>query len=69
MKNEYFLVCIKCRESFCKAGCYYKNKGFDYGYCENGACKCVQPEIYYFDGKDHNVDKYSVNYNFFFFYI
>ncbi|XP_025199486.1 uncharacterized protein LOC112597590 [Melanaphis sacchari] len=42
--------CSSCFKSICKARCYFKHNGFDFGYCENGICKCAPPVIYVFDG-------------------
>ncbi|KAF0701511.1 myb-like protein U, partial [Aphis craccivora] len=42
--------CSGCFRSICKARCYFKHSGFDFGYCEKGICKCAPPIIYVFDG-------------------
>lgn len=59
MKKTFFfyLDCTRCRNLLCKASCYYKNNGFDYGYCnEKNSCICVTPEIYLFDGLQNYSD-------------
>ncbi|XP_022177089.1 uncharacterized protein LOC111038348 [Myzus persicae] len=42
--------CSSCFRSVCKARCYFRHRGFDFGYCEEGVCKCAPPVIYVFDG-------------------
>lgn len=44
------LVSRCCYSPVCRATCYWTHKGFDYGYCDNGSCKCDSPAVYVFDG-------------------
>ncbi|KAE9526916.1 hypothetical protein AGLY_013564 [Aphis glycines] len=54
--------CSGCSRSLCNARCYYKNNGFDFGYCEKRICKCAPPVIYVFDGIDRSLrDDYRDN--------
>jgi len=56
------LVCSSCFRSICKARCYFKHSGFDFGYCEKGICKCAPPVIYVFDGIGRDLsDEYIDN--------
>ncbi|XP_060864870.1 uncharacterized protein LOC132941038 [Metopolophium dirhodum] len=60
--------CSSCFRSVCKARCYFRHKGFDFGYCEKGICKCAPPVIYVFDGigrdlSDEYIDNSLVNNN------
>lgn len=38
--------------AFCNARCYWSHRGFDYGYYEDGQCKCAPPTVYVFYGKE-----------------
>ncbi|XP_026813078.1 uncharacterized protein LOC113553766 [Rhopalosiphum maidis] len=54
--------CSSCFRSICKARCYFKHSGFDFGYCEKGICKCAPPVIYVFDGIGRDLsDEYIDN--------
>ncbi|XP_015363187.1 PREDICTED: uncharacterized protein LOC107161336 isoform X2 [Diuraphis noxia] len=60
--------CSSCFRSVCKARCYFRNGGFDFGYCEDGICKCAPPVIYVFNGvgrdlSDEYIDNSLVNDN------
>eukprot|EP00102_Acyrthosiphon_pisum_P008166 XP_003244392.1 PREDICTED: uncharacterized protein LOC100162171 isoform X2 [Acyrthosiphon pisum] len=61
-------ICSSCCRPVCKARCYFRHKGFDFGYCEKGICKCAPPVIYVFDGigrdlSDEYIDNSLVNNN------
>lgn len=64
--NEHILNSV-CRApkpawlstTICNARCYWTHRGFDYGYYENGQCKCAPPTVYVFNGMGHDLsDEY-----------
>ncbi|XP_025410980.1 uncharacterized protein LOC112683942 isoform X1 [Sipha flava] len=54
-------LCRSCYNLGCAARCYYSNKGFGYGYCEESNCMCSLPTIYLFNGIERNLNGDSID--------